>query len=108
MKPPRKGIVEILLIVLAIAGLIIAWLGFGDRGFINLYRMDKDRRSYEERIQKLEEVNLKLLDEIKRLREDKDYIESIARKDLGLIKEDEIIYRFDDTNKDNAPHEIPK
>ncbi|MBN2062713.1 MAG: septum formation initiator family protein [Deltaproteobacteria bacterium] len=96
MKIHKKGIIKISLITVILLGLIIAWLGFGERGFIHLYRMDKERQSYQERIQNLEEANLKLLDEIKRLREDKEYIESIARKELGLIKENEIIYRFDD------------
>jgi len=42
----------------------------------------------------LEEANQELLDEIKRLRSDKEYIESEARKALGLVKEDEVIYKF--------------
>lgn len=102
MKFHKKGIIKISLIILILLGLIIAWLGFGDRGFIHLYRMDKEREFYQEKIQKLEEANLKLLDEINRLREDKEYIESVARKELGLIKEDELIYRFDNSQKDNA------
>lgn len=102
MKIYGKGIIKVTLITLIILGLIIAWLGFGERGFIHLYRMDKERQFYKEKIQKLEEANLKLLDEIKRLREDNEYIESIARKELGLIKEDELIYRFDDSQKDNT------
>ena len=78
MKIYGKGIIKVTLITLIILGLIIAWLGFGDRGFIHLYRMDKERQFYKEKIQKLEEANLKLLDEIKRLREDNEYIESIG------------------------------
>ena len=108
MKIHGKGIIKVTLITLIILGLIIAWLGFGDRGFIHLYRMDKERQFYKEKIQKLEEANLKLLDEIKRLREDNEYIESIARKELGLIKEDELIYRFDESQKDKTNSDNPK
>ena len=102
MKIQKKGIIKILLITLIFFGLIISWLGFGDRGFIHLYRMDKERQFYQKKIQKLEEANLKLMDEIKRLRKDDEYIESIARKELGLIKEDELIYRFDDSQKNKT------
>ncbi len=42
----------------------------------------------------LKEKNRLLVDEIRRLKEDKEYFESVARKELGLIKENEIIYRF--------------
>ena len=105
MKIHGKRIFKISLITLILLGLIIAWLGFGDRGFIHLYRMDKERQSYQERIRKLEEANLKLMDEIKRLHEDKEYIESIARKELGLIKENELIYRFNDDQEESTSSE---
>jgi cell division protein FtsB len=42
----------------------------------------------------LKEKNRLLTAEIRRLREDPRYFESVARKELGLVREDEIIYRF--------------
>jgi cell division protein FtsB len=45
-------------------------------------------------IKELEEKNKLLAAEIRRLREDRQYLESVARKELGLVKENEIIYRF--------------
>jgi len=35
-----------------------------------------------------------LANEIRRLKEDNKYFESVARKQLGMVKENEIIYRF--------------
>ena len=75
-------------------GLIIAWLGFGERGFKYLYGKEKERQAYLKRIHKLEKENQELLEEINRLHTDKEYLESVARKELGLIKDDEILYRF--------------
>ena len=72
-----------------------AWLGFGERGFIHLYRMEKDRQAHAERIRNLEKENEALLEEIHRLRTDREYLESVARTELGLVKENEILYRFD-------------
>ena len=91
----RKEFLKIFCIVLLFVGLIVAWLAFGDRGFIHLYRMEKERQAYLERIRILEEENQNLLEQINRLRSDEEYIESEARKELGLLRENEVIYRFD-------------
>ena len=81
-------------IALLFLGLIVAWLGFGERGFIQLYGLEQKRQAHVERISKLEEENQRLLEEINRLRNDRKYIESVARRELGLIKENETLYRF--------------
>ena len=81
-------------ITLLFLALMAAWLGFGERGFIHLYRMEKDRQAHIERIRTLEKENQGLLEEINRLRTDKDYLESVARTELGLVKDNEILYRF--------------
>ena len=44
---------------------------------------------------KIEEENRKLKEEVRRLQHEKRYIEEIARKELGMVKEGEIIYQFD-------------
>lgn len=44
---------------------------------------------------KTEEENQKLKEEVRRLQHEKRYIEEIARKELGMVKEGEIIYQFD-------------
>ena len=90
----KKDFFKISLITLIVLGVIIAWLAFGERGFIHLYRMEKERQAYLEKIRELEKANQELLEQIERLRDDKDYIESEARKELGLVRENELIYRF--------------
>jgi len=52
-------------------------------------------------IRDFKEKNRLLAAEIRRLKEDKEYFESVARKELGLIKENEIIYRFKNDWKGN-------
>ena len=91
----KKQFIKIFCLILLFLGLIVAWLAFGDRGFYHLYKMDKERKAYAERIRVLEEENQKLMDEIEKLRTDKAYIESEARKQLGVLKENEVIYRFE-------------
>jgi cell division protein FtsB len=74
--------------------LMALWLGFGERGFIHLYRMEEERQEYAQKIQELERENRELLDEVDRLRSDRNYIEAQGRRELGLVKEGEILYRF--------------
>ena len=87
---------------------MITWLGFGERGFKYLYGKEKERQAYLKRIRKLEKENKELLEEINRLHTDKKYLESVARRELGLIKEDEILYRFTRDQEGNHPAEPVK
>ena len=96
-----KNILKFSLLALLFLGLVVAWLGFGERGFIHLYRMDRERQTYLEKINALERENRELLDEIRLLRSDRDYVEDLGRREMGLVKEDEIIYRVE-TKKDNG------
>ena len=89
-----KDFLKVSLIVFIILGVIVSWLAFGEGGFVHLYRKEKERQAYLEKIRELERTNQELLDEINRLREDKAYIESVARRELGLVKDNELIYRF--------------
>jgi cell division protein FtsB len=89
-----KAILKFSLLALLFLGLVVAWLGFGERGFIHLYRMDRERQAYLEKTNKLERENRELLDEIQRLRSDREYVENLGRREMGLVKEDELMYRL--------------
>jgi len=89
-----KGFVKFLIIFVPFMALIVAWLSYGERGFVQLSRMEEERQSSLEKIRVLERENQRLMEEIERLRTDKDYIESVARRELGLVKENEVIYKF--------------
>ena len=86
-------------------GVIVVWLGFGERGFIRLYKMEQDRRAHLARIHEVQKENQELLEEIERVRTDKEYLKSLARKRLGSVKDDEILYRFSREEKDHQPSE---
>jgi cell division protein FtsB len=99
-------LLKISLISLLLLGVVASWLTFGDRGLVYLYKKDKERQAYEEKIKALRDANQKLMEEIDRLRNDKDYIEETARKELGMVREGEVIYRFakdKDDNKSSNP-----
>ncbi len=89
-----------ILILIIISLLILGSLTFfGEKGIFNLVRLRKEVARIKERNLKLEGENQKLREEVKRLQSDKRYIEEIARKELGMVKEGEIIYRFDTSSK---------
>lgn len=94
MNPRIKKLLKIPLIVFCLFFLSVIWLWFGEGGFARLYRSEAERQSCIERIHRLADENQELLDEVERLRTDMKYVESVARRELNLIKENEVIYRF--------------
>jgi len=67
---------------------------FGDKGIIKLVKLSSESKELDVEIAKLEKDNLKLYKTINSYKNDKRFVESIARKELGLAKENEIIYQF--------------
>jgi len=88
----RKRLLLLILIPLLILGILTF---FGEKGILHLLRLQKELVRIKEKNTKLEVENQKLKEEVKRLQTDKRYIEEIARKELGMVKEGEIIYQFD-------------
>lgn len=95
LSPRFKKLLKIPLIVLLLAVLSGAWLWFGEGGFVRLYRSEAERQACIERIHKLAAENQALLNEVHLLRTDAEYLESVARRNLNLIKKNEIVYKFD-------------
>ena len=100
-----KNILKFSVLALLFLGLVVAWLGFGERGFIHLYQMDRERQTYLEKIKGLERENRELLDEIRLLRSDRDYVENLGRREMGFVKEDEIMYRFETKKESGKPRQ---
>ena len=89
-----------LFILIGISLLIFGGLTFfGEQGIFHLFRLQKELARIKDKNSKLEEENQKLKEEVKRLQSDKRYVEEIARKELGMVKEGEIIYQFDTPSK---------
>ena len=64
---------------------------FSDKGLSDYFTLKSERdRLVMENI-RLKEKNDELYRTIERLRNDPEYIESVARKELGMIKKDEVI-----------------
>jgi cell division protein FtsB/cell division protein DivIC len=92
---------RILILVLFLFLIFGFFTFFGDKGIIHLLRLQKEWVRIKEANVKMEEENRKLREEVKRLQYEKRYIEEIARKELGMVKEGEVIYQFDSPNDKN-------
>jgi cell division protein FtsB len=95
-----KKLLKIPFIILSLAMLSGAWLWFGEGGFVRLYRSEAERQACIERIHKLAAENQALLNEVHLLRTDMKYLESVARREFSLIKENEVVYRFEKKSSD--------
>ena len=67
---------------------------FGDRGLIDLYRLAKERDGIVNYITVLDKKNAELKKLTKLLKTDERYIELIAKKELGMIGRNEVIYKI--------------
>jgi cell division protein FtsB len=92
---------RILILVLFLFLIFGFFTFFGDKGIVHLHRLQKEWGRLKEANVKIEEENQKLREEVKRLQYEKRYIEEIARKELGMVKEGEVIYQFDSPNEKN-------
>jgi cell division protein FtsB len=86
--------------ILSYAGLFFAllallWIVFApNRGILDLFRAKEKLEQLQAENKKLEEENKALQEEIDRLQNDPGYLEEKARKEYGMLKENEVLYIF--------------
>ncbi len=89
----RKKIVHSkILMVIIIIGILIFL--FANKNFRTLLVLNREIVQLKQRIAGLEEQNRNLREELEAVKNDPEYIESLAREELGLIKPGEIKYKF--------------
>ena len=72
---------------------------FGERGLLRIYHLSKEKQDVQQRLETLKGENLKLVREVDALKNDRRYLESIARRDFGMVRKNEIIYQFPQKNE---------
>jgi len=87
----------------AIIVFILYFTVFGDRGLLRINHLYRDRDEMQRQCQELKGENEKLKREIAALQSDRRYLESIARRDFGLVRGNEVIYQFSAQDKGGAP-----
>lgn len=82
------GFVTIVLVVDALVG---------DKGLLDTLRAHRQHAELSAALAQKRQENARLRDEIRRLKEDPGAIESVARQDLGLMREGELLFIVRDT-----------
>lgn len=91
LLPMKRFVINTIFLLLLV--LIIALTIFGKRGFMHMMRLQEELHEIEKNNSKLKIDNEKLKIEIINLKDNLRYLEELSRNELGLAREDELIYR---------------
>ena len=92
MKPIHVKIALIFAVLVLI--FYFAIIIFGDNGLRDLNAMKQELSSLKEQNKELQQQNIELHRKVKRLKEDPEFIENIARQELKMIGKDEVVFKF--------------
>ncbi len=101
MSSRQKILIAFALLVLFNFILVII---FGDNGLVDLHLLRREKENIVRKNELLQKKNMTLFREIDRLKHDPQYIENVARQELGMIGKDELIFKLKDKDQDlNEP-----
>jgi len=84
---------------------------FGDNALLELNRVKKERNILVKKNEELARENNAMYTEIERLKHDPEYIENVARRELGMIGKNEIIFKVEkktDSGKADEKNKIAR
>ena len=87
----KQGVLLSIAVVLLFS--LLFFIIFGEHGLIDLNTLKNERDQLAEKSEQLTRKNLSLSVEIDRLMHDPKYIENVARQELGMVGEDELILK---------------
>ncbi len=95
---------RLLSVVLLLASVTVtASALIGEHGIPHLIGLRAEREDIGRTAFALLEENARLRDELRRLKKDDLYLEQLARRQLGLVRPGEIVYRFRRSTRDGRP-----
>jgi cell division protein FtsB len=78
---------------------------FGDRGILHIYKQKRHQAELQQQLAEVDEINAGLRQEIAVLSSDRRHLERLARSQLGMVREDEVVYQF--AGKQHRPAAAP-
>ena len=88
---------------LGVIVIVLAFALFGDRGFLYLFKLKRQQAELQQQLTQVEGVNDGLRREIAALSSDRQHLERLARTQLGMVREDEIVYQFSSKGQSGSP-----
>lgn len=87
--------------------LVLSLIVFSKNGVLDYTRLEKEKAAVLQKNAKIKSSNQSLSREIRRLKQDLDYLRHVARHDLGMTAEDEVVFKVTDhgigkTGSDNG------
>ena len=79
---------------------MLLFILFSDNGYLDLQSLKSEKERLIERNRQLEHENVVLYREIDRLKNDLEYIENVARRELGMVKKEEMVFKIDESGKE--------
>lgn len=73
---------------------ILFFTVFGERGLLHINHLSEEKAELQKQADALKAENDRLRREIEALKTDHRYLESIARRDFGLVRPNETVYQF--------------
>ena len=96
-----KRLVSLLLLLLVVYFSWLSW--FGRRGTRSLAMVEKEIARTREHIQEIKTENQRLARRIRLLQSDRRYQELVVRRDLQMLRENEILFVFPSRNPGGGP-----
>lgn len=93
MNKDQRNVIVVGLVIIA---LLLFYTVFSERGVLKGRQLALQRDALIAKSKIIEAENAQLAEELKRLNKDLKTIEKVARSQLDLVKEDEILYKFTD------------
>ncbi len=78
---------------------------WGPAGLLEYRQLKMEHAGLEQKVAKLDQVNLHLSREIRMLQSDRKYTEKMIRQRLRYVRDGEIIYLFSDSSTGAAAHD---
>lgn len=85
---------------------LILMLAFFLPSYSQMQDLKQKNQEYEHQIKELTKKNTVLREERRLLKEDPEYFEKVAREKMGLVKENEVMYKFVSPQQLNAQKQI--
>ncbi len=95
----KLGFGILLLCLVVIVFIVVPIKIFGPNGLPKLRALQNELDAIVQESDRISEETYKLEKEVQSLRDDPIAIERIARDELGMVKQNEIIYQFDSSGK---------
>ena len=93
----------LLFMVILLLFSLLLFIMFSDSGLADLFKLKSEKDRLLQENARLKRENLIMYRTIERLKGDPDYIESIARKELGMVRKGEVILKPRPSGSENKP-----